>query len=168
MPIVNVSGVDNGAKNLALFLQEILNRVITCYGSFDMPLPARRYWTFGAPAVDCEQLVVSMIQMYVGTPGDEANEPRRCNDPRSATLNIAVSRAVPISQQNGNPPSADDIQDAAVVSAYDAWVLMESVNQLDVWGEVGAFGLGVIATVDAEAPEGGFTTTRMTITLAIP
>ncbi len=168
MPIVNVSGVDNGAKNLALFLQEILNRVITCYGSFDMPLPARRYWTFGAPAVDCEQLVVSMIQMYVGTPGDEANEPRRCNDPRSATLNIAVSRAVPISQQNGNPPSADDIQDAAVVSAYDAWVLMESVNQLDVWGEVGAYGLGVIATVDAEAPEGGFTTTRMTITLAIP
>jgi hypothetical protein len=133
-----------------------------------MPLPARRYWTFGTPAVDCEQLVVSMIQMYVGTPGDEANEPRRCNDPRSATLNIAVSRAVPISQQNGNPPSADDIQDAAVVSAYDAWVLMESVNQLDVWGEVGAFGLGVIATVDAEAPEGGFTTTRMTITLAIP
>ena len=31
-----------------------------------------------------------------------------------------------------------------------------------------AFGLGVIATVDAEAPEGGFATTRMTITLAIP
>jgi hypothetical protein len=168
MPIVDVSGVDNGAKNLALFLQEILDRVITSYGSYDMPLPARRYWTFGAPAVDCEQLVVSMIQMYVGSPGDEANEPRRCNDPRSATLNIAVARIAPISQPNGAPPSADEIQNASEVSAYDAWILMESVNQLDVWGEVGAFGLGVIATVDAEAPEGGFATTRMTITLAIP
>jgi len=168
MPIVDISGVDNGAKNLPQFLQEVLNRVITCYNSYDMPLPSRRYWTFGAPAVDCEQLVVSMIQMYVGTPGDEANEPRRCNDPRSATLNIAVSRVAPISQPNGNPPSAEEIQNASEVSAYDAWILMESVNQLDVWGEVGAYGLGVIATVDAEAPEGGFATTRMTITLAIP
>jgi len=168
MPIVNVSAVDDGAKNLALFLQEVLNRVITCYGSFDMPLPARRYWTFGTPAVDCEQLVVSMIQMYVGSPGDEATDPRRCNDPRSATLNISVSRAVPVSQQNGNPPPADDIQAAAVVSAYDAWVLMESIQQLDAWGDMGGYGLGVIATVDAAEPEGGFSTTRMTITMAIP
>jgi hypothetical protein len=168
MPIVNVSAVDNGAKNLAEFLQEVLDRVITCYGSFDMPLPARRYWTFGTPAVDCEQLVVSMIQMYVGSPGDEATDPRRCNDPRSATLNISVSRAVPVSQQNGNPPPADDIQDAAVVSAYDAWVLMESIQQLDAWGDLGGYGLGVIATVDAAEPEGGFSTTRMTITMAIP
>ena len=168
MPIVNVSGVDDGAKNLALFLQEVLDRVISCYGSFNMPLPSRRYWTFGTPAVDCEQLVVSMIQMYVGTPGDEATDPRRCNDPRSATLNISVSRVVPISQQNGNPPSADDIQDAAVVSAYDAWVLMESIQQLDAWGGMEGYGLGVIATVDAAEPEGGFSTTRMTITMAIP
>jgi hypothetical protein len=29
-------------------------------------------------------------------------------------------------------------------------------------------GLGVIATVDGNQPEGGFTTTRMTITMAIP
>ena len=168
MPVVNVSAVDDGAKNLALFLQEVLDRVISCYGSFNMPLPSRRYWTFGTPAVDCEQLVVSMIQMYVGTPGDEATDPRRCNDPRSATLNISVSRVVPISQQNGNPPSADDIQDAAVVSAYDAWVLMESIQQLDAWGGMEGYGLGVIATVDAAEPEGGFSTTRMTITMAIP
>jgi hypothetical protein len=168
MPIVNVSAVDNGAKNLAEFLQEVLDRVITCYGSFDMPLPARRYWTFGTPAVDCEQLVVSMIQMYVGSPGDEATDPRRCNDPRSATLNISVSRVVPISQQNGSPPPADDIQAASVVSAYDAWVLMESIQQLDAWGDLGGYGLGVIATVDAAEPEGGFSTTRMTITMAIP
>lgn len=168
MPTVNVSTVDDGAKNLALFLQEVLDRVINCYGSFNMPLPSRRYWTLGTPAVDCEQLVVSMIQMYVGTPGDEATDPRRCNDPRSATLNISVSRAVPIAQQNGNPPSADDIQNASVVSAYDAWVLMESIQQLDAWGDMGSYGLGVIATVDAADPEGGFATTRMTITMAIP
>jgi hypothetical protein len=64
-------------------------------------------------------------------------QPRRCHDPRSATLNISVSRAVPITQQNGNAPLADDIQEANRVAALDAWVLMESVNLLDTWGDEG-------------------------------
>jgi hypothetical protein len=162
-----LNNVSDEAKNLANFLQEVLDRVVNVYDSYDMPLPARRYWTFSTPAVDCEQIVVSLIQMYIGAPGDEATEPRRCSDPRSATLNISVSRQIPIAQQNGNPPSAQQIQDATVIQAYDAWVLMESVNLLDAW-EVAGFGLGVIATVDSEPPEGGFQTTRMTITMAVP
>lgn len=167
MAIVNVSDVSDEAKNLDLFLQEVLVRVTNVYNSYNMPLPARRYYTFGTPAVDCEQLVVSLLQMYVGTPGDQATEPRRCTDPRSATLNIQVSREVPITQPNGNPPTPEAIQAANVVCAYDAWVLMESINLLDTWDPMG-FGLGVIATVDANPPEGGFQTTRMTITMAIP
>lgn len=169
MPIVNLTGVDPDAAHLADMLQEVLNRVINVYQSYSMPLPSRRYYAFGVPVVDCEQVVVSLIQMYVGTPGDEATEPRNCNDPRSAVLNIAVSRAVPIAQPNGSAPLADDIQDANRVMAYDAWILMESVKQLDSWGEPAGYpGLGVIATVDAAPPEGGFATTRMTISLAIP
>lgn len=168
MPIANLTGVDSDAANLANMLQEVLNRVINVYGSYSMPLPARRYYTMGVPAVDCEQVVVSLIQMYVGTPGDEASEPRRCNDPRSAVLNIAVSRAVPISAPNGSAPNADDIQDANEVMAYDAWILMESIKQFDTWDQVGYPGLGVIATVNAEQPEGGFATTQMTITMGIP
>ena len=168
MAIVNTSGVSDDAKNVANLLQEVLNRVITVFDSFNMPLPSRRYYTFGMPAVDCEQIVVSLIQIYLGTPGDEIGVPRRCNDPRSATMEIGISRAVPITQQNGQAPLADDIQDAAYVCALDAWVLAESINQLDSWNEDGYPGLGVIATVNANAPEGGFTTTRMTITMAIP
>lgn len=169
MPIVNTANVSNDAKHLANMLQEVLNRIINIYDSYSMPLPTRRYYTFGVPVVDCEQVVVSLIQMYVGTPGDEATEPRRCTDPRSAVLNISVSRAVPIAQPNGSAPSADDIQDANQVMAYDAWILMESIQDLDAWAtETGMPGLGVIATVDASEPEGGFATTRMTITMAIP
>lgn len=168
MALPNVTGVSNDAKNLANLMQDVLNRVINVYNSYDMPLPARRYWNIATPVVDCEQLVVSMIQMYVGTPGDEATEPRRCNDPRSVTLNISVSREVPVVQQNGQPPLADDIQTAAVVAAYDAWILMESINQFDSWATNGPFGMGVIATVDSAPPEGGFQTTRMTITMVVP
>lgn len=168
MPLTDVSGVSNDAKNLANFLQEVLNRVITVYDSYNMPLPSRRYYTMASPVVDCEQICVAFIQMYVGTPGDEATEPRRCHDPRSATISIQVARAVPITQPSGQAPRADDIQDAAYVSALDAWVLMESINDLDTWSDGGPFGLGVIATVDADPPEGGFQTTRMTLTMAIP
>lgn len=164
----NVISVTDEAKNLSTLMQDVLDRVINVYNSYNMPLPSRRYWNIATPAVDCEQLVVSMIQMYVGTPGDEATEPRRCNDPRSVTLNISVSRSVPILQNNGQPPLADDIQAAAVVAAYDAWILMESINQFDSWATNGPYGLGVIATVDSAPPEGGYQTTRMTITMAVP
>lgn len=163
-----LANVSEDARHLSDFMQEVLNRVITTYDSYNMPLPGRRYWSFGTPVVDCEQIVVSLVQMYIGAPGDEATEPRRCNDPRSATLNISVARKTPITQQNGQPPSADSIQEASEMSAYDAWILLQSVTLFDTWEDYGVFGMGVIATVDSETPQGGFQITRMTITMAVP
>jgi hypothetical protein len=168
MPLANVTGVSDEAKNLANFLEEVLARVVVVYDSYNMPMPTRRYYTLATPVVDCEQICVAFVQMYLGTPGDEATEPRRCHDPRTATIQIQVARAVPVSQGNGQPPRAQDIQNAAYVSALDAWILMESINNFDVWSGDGPFGLGVIATVDADPPEGGFQTTRLTITMAVP
>jgi hypothetical protein len=63
MAIVNTSGVSDDAKNLANMLQGVLDRVITVYDSYNMPLPGRRYYTFGVPAVECEQIVVSFIHI---------------------------------------------------------------------------------------------------------
>jgi hypothetical protein len=44
---------------------------------------------------------------------------------------------------------------------------MESINLLDQWDETG-YGIGVVATLDSAPPEGGFQTTTMTITMAVP
>jgi hypothetical protein len=168
MTIQDISAVDDSARNLAVFLQDVLDRVVEVYGTYNMPLPGRRYYTLSSPVIDCEQLSVSFIQMYLGAPGDEATEPRRGQDPRSASLSIQIARAVPVTQPYGQPPEADSIQAAAEVSALDAWILMESINKLDTWSQTGPFGLGVIATVDSDPPEGGFQVTRMTITMAVP
>ncbi len=155
------------AKALANFLQDILDRAIRVYESFSMPIPERRYWTLGEPAVDCEQLVVAFIQMYLGAPGDEATEPRKCRDPRSATVHVRVSRKVPTVGAGGQAPSAAAIQEYSQLVAYDAWCLMESAADLDAWTD--SFpGLGVISTVEVAAPEGGFHTTVLTLTAAIP
>jgi hypothetical protein len=164
---IDTSTVSSDAKNLANLMQNLLDAVIATYDSYTMPLPGRRYWTLGSPAVDCEQVVISMLQMYIGSPGDEANLPRRCNDPRSATLLVSVSREVPTVGQNGKAPSADAIQNASEICAYDAWILLDSARLLDQW-DPATYGLGVIATVETNSPEGGFQTVTMTITMAIP
>jgi hypothetical protein len=165
---VNTSAVSDSAKNLASLMQSVLDQVINVYGSYSMPLPSRRYWTLGNPAIDCEQVTVSMLQMYLGSPGDEATLPRRCNDPRSVTLLVQVAREVPTVGVNGRAPASDDIQNAAVISAYDAWILLDSAAELDRWETSGGYGLGVIATVETSAPEGGFQVVTMTLTLAVP
>lgn len=168
MATTDISGVSEDAKHLDNFLQELLQRIESVYESYSMPIPARRYYTFGPPAIDCEQLVVSVFQMYLGAPGDQATEPRRCHDPRTVTVNITVSRPVPIAQPNGNPPSAQSISDSTRVCAYDAWILMDSMNVLDVWGQSGTYGLGVISTIDFTPPEGGFQSVTMSVTMAVP
>lgn len=168
MTNLDLTGISNDAKALATHLNEVLTRVVNIYGSYDMPIPDRRYWTMGTPVVDCEQLVVSFVQMYIGSPGDEATMPRRCNDPSSATVQISVSRKVPVVGTNGRPPSAEDIQLYSNLQAYDAWILLHSARELDSWETAGGYGLGVIATVETTEPEGGLQTTVLTLTSAVP
>jgi hypothetical protein len=167
MAIYDLKAVSEDSLNLKEMMEGVLEKVQTVFQSYNVELPSRCYWTMGQPAVDCEQLVVYFLQMYLGAPGAQIGEPQRCNVPRSATINVAISRATPIVSSNGRPPSPDKIELASSVQAIDSWVLMQSINSLDQWDDTG-YGLGVVATLDAGSPEGGFQTTTMTITMAVP
>lgn len=160
-------GVLEDATNLRDMMNGILERVEAVFQSYNVELPQRRYWAMGQPAIDCEQLVVFFQQLYLGPPGAQVGEPQRCHVPRSATVTISIARATPIVNQNGRPPAPEKIKAASEVLAIDAWVLMESINQLDQWDETG-YGVGVIATLEVSPPEGGFQTTNMIITMAVP
>ncbi len=164
---LDLTGVSEDAVNLRDMMQGVLERVQTVFQSYNVELPARQYWMMGLPAIDCEQLVVYFQQLYLGPPGAQVGEPQRCHVPRSATITISIARATPIAQQNGRPPSPERIEAASEVLAIDAWVLMESVNQLDMWDDAG-YGVGVIATLEVNPPEGGFQTTEMVVTMAVP
>jgi hypothetical protein len=165
---IDLSSVSEDVKALSNYLQEVLDRTVNIYDSYNIPIPSRRYWTMADPVVDCEQLVVSFIQMYIGAPGDEASMPRRCMDPRSATIHVSVARKVPTVGQSGKAPSAETIQDYSELQAIDAWALLHSAAELDAWNTSGGFGLGVIATVDTSEPQGGFQSTVLTLTSAVP
>jgi hypothetical protein len=164
---LDLSEVSEDAVNLRDMMAGVLERVQNVFQSYNVELPNRRYWTMAQPAIDCEQLVVYFQQLYLGPPGAEVGEPQRCHVPRSASLAVSLSRATPIVGQNGRPPSPQAIESASEIMAIDAWVLMESINQLDQWDETG-YGIGVIATLESSPPEGGFQTTTMVITMAVP
>jgi len=164
---LDLTGVSEDAVNLRNMMEGVLERVQNVFQSYNVELPARQYWTMGIPALDCEQVVVYFQQMYLGAPGAQVGEPQRCHVPRSATITISISRETPIVGQNGRPPSPERIEAASEVMAIDSWVLMESINQLDQWDDTG-YGVGVIATLEAGQPEGGFQTTSMVVTMAVP
>jgi hypothetical protein len=164
---LDLTGVSEDAVHLRDLMDGILQRIEATFQSYNVELPQRRYWTMGQPAIDCEQLVVSFIQMYLGSPGDQAVAPQRCHVPRTAVVGISIARSAPVVGSSGRPPSAAQIQGAAEVSAIDSWVLMDSVNMLDQWDDSG-YGLGVIATLETAGIDGGYQTVNMQLTMAIP
>lgn len=158
--------VDEDAFNLVHLLERTLETVGAVYASYGVPLPTRQYWALREPSEDCEQVVVSFLQMYLGAPGDQANQPRRCaSAPRSAVLEIRVTRNYPIGA-NGKAVSASDIMASSRWGAVDAWILEESMAEFDKWGD--GMGPGIIATVQAEPPGGGLQTVVMNLTVAVP
>jgi hypothetical protein len=167
MSTTTIADVSSDALSLKNMMDGILSRIEIVFQSYNVPLPSRRYWTMGEVAVDCEQVVVNFLQMYLGTPGDEQSSPQRCHVPRTATVIISISRQVATVSQNGRPPTGDKITESSYSSAIDAWVLMESLREFDMWDDSG-YGLGVIATLDTSGPEGGFQTVNMQLTLGVP
>jgi hypothetical protein len=164
---IDFTGVAEDATHLRDMMSGVLEKVQAVFQSYNVNLPNRQYWTVGTPVIDCEQVVVSFIQMYLGAPGDEAQQPQRCNVPRSAVLSISIARQIPIVGQNGRPPSAQAIERASENTAIDAYVLMDCVREFDMWDNTG-YGLGVIATVDVGEAQGGFQTVNMQLTMAVP
>jgi hypothetical protein len=164
---IDITGATDEAMHLTDMMDGILDRVEAVFQSYNVDLPNRRYWMIGEPAIDCEQVVVSFNQMYLGAPGDEASQPQRCNVPRSATVTIYISREVATVGVNGRPPSPEKIQQTSARSTTDAWVLMETVREFDMWDGTG-YGLGVVANLEISGPDGGFQTVGLQVTMAVP
>ena len=168
MPIISVDTVSTNAKSLKVLMDEALDRIIGRFDYHNVPLPTKRYWMVGQPVIDCEQLVLSVGQLYIGSPGDEARDPMRSNSPRSVVFRVTLARSVPTVDNRGASPTTEKIQAGSEISAVDAWTLLDAVAFLDQWDAYGGFGLGVIATVDVDDPSGGIQSITSTFTMAIP
>lgn len=162
---VDALGLDDDYLTIVNTLQRVLETTITAFDQAGMPLPARRYYTFNDASEDCAQLVVLFRQSYLGSPGDQASLPQRCSGPKSAVIEIEVSRDYPIGA-NGKAISEARRIAAAKVAGVDAYILFNALNEFDKF-EDGGPGLGAIATVQVAKPNGGIQTTTMLLTVAL-
>ena len=64
------------AYHLNTFMQRIVDTAVEIFTEYGVDLPSKRYWTAGTAVIDCEQLVVSLVQLYLGAPGDQADAPQ--------------------------------------------------------------------------------------------
>lgn len=157
--------ISGDALVIVNMLDRLLERVEAVYEAEGVPLPTRRYWMTG-PEVpeDCEQVVVSFVQSYLGLPGDQAADAQQCNVGRTAVINVFVTRDYPIGEV-GQAVSPEKIIEASKWSAIDSAVLMWGLR--DIASFDGLPAPSVIATVNVQPPGGGVQTTVLNISLLI-
>lgn len=147
---------------LVTFVEHCFNAVVQTFDEHNVALPERRYWTIGAAAADCEQMVVSVLQVFWGNPGIPPTEPVRCNQPRSITLGVQILRDAAVAgPRSSSGPTAEAIMSKAIAPLVDTEILMEAVGTWD------RTGIGVVSTFDALDAEGGLQGVVGTVTVSL-
>jgi hypothetical protein len=151
--------------------QGLLAVVVDHYADAGVALPERRVIVPGAPGVvawDCEQVTLALAN--IATQSGVGNRislvpqtggPASVGLARLATWAIQVVRCTPTSDDDGNPPSADKLDEAAAMALDDAGLLSQCLVELASltpgtrpWLPIGAvINAGQVTPL---GPEGGF------------
>lgn len=136
-----ISLPDEGAVSpidkTAWVMDSIMNAIEEVFATYGIELPALRYLTFATPAHDCEQVTVTMLQAYLGTPGLQAEDPQPCAGPRSGVFQVEIVRCIDdgagvnLRQRNATTaPNSEQASEYARSRTRDAWALLEVPQHL--------------------------------------
>lgn len=158
----------------------LLNTIVTTYGEHGVSLPESRYLAVGGQGTtvhEGEQVTVSFEQSYSGLPGMQAQEPVKCNSPRTAVFVIEIVRCIPSANTAAANPetpvpsrygevntgvrnlSPETHTAVAKAQMVDAMLLMDAGLRA---GETTL--VGSITDVSAGAPQGGYQAISMVVT----
>jgi len=126
----------------------------------NVPLPERRYWTIGTTVHDCEQAVLAVQQMFLGT-AENPLETTQCNGPRGLTFTFEVVRCVPGMDNRGRPPAGEVIEAASVNPVIDMEIMLDLAQYFD------PFLTGVVVNVDPITASGGYHGAICTYTVSL-
>src|SRR5687767_13037385 len=115
-------GAVEPVDHIGWVMHSILYAVEQTFDSYGIELPERRYRTLGnLPAHDCEQVTVSFLQSYRGSPGIQEEGPQRCDAPRAGVFHVEIVRCMPKAIQgylgrggstnSGTGPDVDEMYD---------------------------------------------------------
>lgn len=159
-------------NEFAELADHILNTVVATYADHGVDLPQRRYLSVGGQGEtvhDCEQVTVSFEQAYSGLPGNQAQEPVKCDGPRTGVYIVEVVRQLPLPNTAAANPGTtvpsrygqvmgsvqmlpEDVQtNIAKKQMVDAMLLMDAGLRAGQTMMTGA-----LADVSAGAPQGGY------------
>jgi hypothetical protein len=135
---------------IPVFVDQAMRDIVEHYETkVNVPLPARRYWTTGSTAHDCEQMVLAIQQMFLGT-AEVPLETTQCSGPRGLTFTVEVVRCVPTLDNRGKPPSGEAIELASIHPVIDMEIMLDLAAYFD------PFLTGVIVNVDPIPAQGGY------------
>lgn len=137
-------------------LKHIHETIRALFSSAGVTLPVRQYVTTGGDgtvAYDCEQLTVTVGQIYLGTPGEPSYQPTGCMLNMSGDFIIELVRCSPIPKESKrnpdkiNLPTPAEMQQAALMFSIDAQLLLEAAYAVQSTQ-------GVIASVEFAGANG--------------
>lgn len=160
------------ANDVVDFAQHVIDTVVETFGEAEVALPALQIMTMGGQGTVvhlCEQLTVSVEEMYSGTPVNQGMIPVKCNAPR--TLNIAVElvRKSPTGTVQGRSTPLPVTQDAdqQTTVAKTRMIDMDLLMTSGLYAcETQWYGEGIVH-VSAAPPDGGYQALVLSITTAI-
>lgn len=166
MPSMLIPDRQDDKNAIGALLQIMLDAVVGTFAHENEALPARQYVTIGLPVVDCEQLTVSALQVYYGTPGSDPNAMQRCDGPRTCVVVIQLWRcdASPTGARGTTAPLPADLTKSALQTARDAWILMDSPSEINA----NTLGTGYMGEVHFLEPQGGYVGVQMNLTITVP
>jgi hypothetical protein len=131
------------------FVDKAMRDIVEHYETkVNVPLPARRYWTIGTTAHDCEQMVLAVQQSFLGT-AENPLETTQCNGPRGLTFTVEVVRCVPGLTNRGQPPTQESVQLASIHPVIDMEIMLDLAQYFD------PYLTGVVVNVDPISASGG-------------
>lgn len=157
-------------EDMGNMLDKIMDTIEATFEQANVALPERRYIYFGDQGEtvhDCEQLTVSLAQVYQGLVGQQGAEPARCDTPLTGVFFIELVRCVPDKLKStpkgarAQRPDAADLSMNARVQGIDAYLLM--LAGLVVGDEF----LGSLVNVSAGPSSGGYQAVVLELATAI-
>lgn len=149
-------------NSISAFMQSILDAIVAVYTAEGVPLPSRQLLATGQVPHDCEQVSVAFIQLYLGTPGSQAEQPQACNAPRTGVFEISVVRQTATPEPRTSSPTAANITLVTEQQMRDAWLLMDAARTA-----IEDFA-GILADIAPSENTGGFQGVVMNLVAAIP
>lgn len=144
-------------------MQSIVDSIEQVYQDEDESLPERHVLSVGLAPHDCEQVNVSLDQLYIGSPGDQAEQPMQCEAPRTVAFTVQIVRCIPTPKSRTSAVTPEQQGLSTQQLATDFWLLLEG---LMVAEPVRAF--GALADITASPPSGGYQATQASFVVGVP